>query len=163
VFLDSVGICLRAGLDVRAAIVGDGVFRPRMEARSRALGLQNQVRFTGQLSTVAEVRQQLDEADLFVLPSKTEGLPRAMLEAMARALPCIGTAVGIGVAARRRSGYTGDARQLEKILDTAVDPRFPGCRNAASKRSRRTDTHQPAPQHTAKLAAEYRRMGGNCG
>ena len=37
---------------------------------------------------------QLERADLFVLPSHQEGLPRAMVEAMARALPCIGSTVG---------------------------------------------------------------------
>jgi glycosyltransferase involved in cell wall biosynthesis len=36
----------------------------------------------------------LDKADVFVLPSYQEGLPRAMIEAMARALPCIGSTVG---------------------------------------------------------------------
>ena len=125
VFLESIGICLRAGLDLRAAIVGDGVFRPKMEALSRNLELQNHVRFTGQLSMVADVRHQLDAADLFVLPSKTEGLPRAMLEAMARAVPCIGTTVG-GIPELLPPADlvpTGDARQLaQKILEAAADP-----------------------------------------
>jgi glycosyltransferase involved in cell wall biosynthesis len=40
------------------------------------------------------VRSILDGADLFILPSFQEGLPRAMVEAMARALPCIGSSVG---------------------------------------------------------------------
>jgi len=94
VLIDSVGICLQAGLDIHAVIVGDGTYRAKMEARCRARGLQDKVKFTGQLSSAGEVRNQLDQADLFVLPSRTEGLPRAMLEAMARGLPCIGTTVG---------------------------------------------------------------------
>ena len=40
------------------------------------------------------VRKLLDASDVFVLPSRGEGLPRAMIEAMARALPCIGSDIG---------------------------------------------------------------------
>jgi glycosyltransferase involved in cell wall biosynthesis len=52
------------------------------------------IRFPGQVTAGEPIRRILDAADLFVLPSRTEGLPRALIEAMARALPCIGSAVG---------------------------------------------------------------------
>jgi glycosyltransferase involved in cell wall biosynthesis len=42
----------------------------------------------------AAVIAHLDSADVFVLPSRTEGLPRALVEAMARALPAVATDVG---------------------------------------------------------------------
>jgi glycosyltransferase involved in cell wall biosynthesis len=52
------------------------------------------VRFLGWLPGGPAVRSELDAADLFALPSRQEGLPRAMVEAMARALPCVGSTVG---------------------------------------------------------------------
>jgi len=92
--LDAVARCSQAGLDLELTIVGDGRLRGSLERRARRLGLGGRVRFAGQLPSGAAVRRELDRADLFVLPSRQEGMPRALIEAMARALPCVATAVG---------------------------------------------------------------------
>jgi len=94
VLIDATEICVRDGFDVRLVLVGDGQYRRELEARAARLRRREHVRFLGQLPPGDAVRAQLDEADLFVLPSRQEGLPRAMVEAMARALPCIGSKVG---------------------------------------------------------------------
>lgn len=94
VLIDAVAQCVRDGLRLKLVIVGDGKFRAHLQARASGLGLNDRVHFAGQVSAGQAVRDYLDQADLFVLPSRTEGLPRAMIEAMARALPCIGSSVG---------------------------------------------------------------------
>lgn len=82
------------GLDVELTIVGDGRRRAQVEALARERGVAARIRFAGLLPAGAAVRRELDRADLFVLPSRSEGMPRALLEAMARGLPCVATAVG---------------------------------------------------------------------
>jgi glycosyltransferase involved in cell wall biosynthesis len=94
ILIDAVGGCIQEGWDLRLVLVGDGKHRLELESRAAALGLDARVRFAGQLPAGAAVREELDKADLFVLPSRQEGLPRAMVEAMARGLPCIGSTVG---------------------------------------------------------------------
>jgi glycosyltransferase involved in cell wall biosynthesis len=94
VLIDAVAACVQEGLDLQLVVVGDGKHRQELEAQAMALGLDGRVRFLGQLPAGDAVRTQLDQANLFVLPSYQEGLPRAMIEAMARGLPCIGSTVG---------------------------------------------------------------------
>jgi glycosyltransferase involved in cell wall biosynthesis len=94
VLIDAVATCVRQGLDLRLVFVGDGQYRPMLQQRAVALGIGERVCFRGQLTGSAAVRTELDQADLFVLASRQEGLPKAMVEAMARALPCIGSTVG---------------------------------------------------------------------
>jgi glycosyltransferase involved in cell wall biosynthesis len=94
VLIESVARCVRAGFDVTAAIVGDGKYRLQLMAQAERMSVSSRIRFLGHVPAGEQVRSILDGADLFVLPSRTEGLPRAMIEAMARALPCIGSAVG---------------------------------------------------------------------
>jgi glycosyltransferase involved in cell wall biosynthesis len=94
VLIRSVADCRQSGLGASLEILGDGRLRANLERLTANLGLERWVSFRGQIPHGDGVRKFLDSADIFVLPSRCEGLPRAMLEAMARALPCIGSDVG---------------------------------------------------------------------
>ena len=72
-------------------IVGDGSERDRLEKRVMQLGLKDKVIFTGQRKDIIDI---LSILDIFVLPSITEGLPIALLEASALRLPVVATSVG---------------------------------------------------------------------
>jgi glycosyltransferase involved in cell wall biosynthesis len=93
VLIKAVSIICRQDCAVRLRIVGDGRHRPGLERLARRLQISSRVEFAGELPHAA-LKSELDAVTLFVLPSRTEGLPRALVEAMARALPCIGTSVG---------------------------------------------------------------------
>jgi glycosyltransferase involved in cell wall biosynthesis len=94
VLLKAVAACVKEGLDLQLLLIGDGKHRPELEKLAKNLYLGERVHFLGQLPAGDAVRTQLDKSDLFILPSYQEGLPRAMIEAMARGLPCIGSNVG---------------------------------------------------------------------
>ncbi len=93
VLIDALATCC-GSVNAQLIIVGSGQYQRKLEQRGRARGVADRIRFRGQLTTPLEVRAELDSSDLFVLPSRQEGLPRAVIEAMARALPCIGSDVG---------------------------------------------------------------------
>ncbi|HIY23142.1 MAG TPA: glycosyltransferase [Candidatus Brachybacterium merdigallinarum] len=81
------------GHSVEVVLVGDGAFQSDLRALADRLGMENRVRFTGALPFAA-VMSELRAADVYVQASHTEGLPRALVEAMSQALPVIGTDVG---------------------------------------------------------------------
>jgi glycosyltransferase involved in cell wall biosynthesis len=94
VLIRAVAEGVQAGLNLKLRIAGDGKHRAAMERLSASLRLADRVHFLGQLPAGARVREELDSSDLFLLPSRSEGLPRALVEAMARSLPCIASNVG---------------------------------------------------------------------
>jgi L-malate glycosyltransferase len=80
-------------VEVNLKWIGDGVFKQSMIERARSLGVDDSVQFVGTVDRNS-IFHYLNSADIFVLPSRTEGLPRAVIEAMSIGLPVVGTNVG---------------------------------------------------------------------
>lgn len=74
--------------------LGSGRYIEDMKRLALKLVINDRVNFTGYISERKKMLSYYDEADIFVLVSRTEGLPRVIIEAMARGLPVIGTRVG---------------------------------------------------------------------
>lgn len=89
--LDALALCKRP--EWQLLVAGDGPYRPVMEERSRALGIQGQVRFVGKVSGVT-LKEFLQTIDLLCLPSHRENFPMVLLEAMSFARPVVATSVG---------------------------------------------------------------------
>jgi glycosyltransferase involved in cell wall biosynthesis len=77
--------------DLRFLIIGDGRLRKQLEEKSEELGIKEHVIFLGQRKDIPELLMAMD---MFVLPSIKEGLPMALLEAMAAKRPIIASRVG---------------------------------------------------------------------
>jgi len=108
---------------LRLLIAGDGPERPRLQLLARTLGLESTVEFTGRTDDVEGI---LGRLDVFVLPSLTEGIPLALLEAMAAGLPVVATAVG-GVPEVIVAGESGvlvpadNPFELQRALDGLIE------------------------------------------
>ncbi len=76
---------------LRLELIGDGTLRPRMEQFADDLGIREKVSFLG---SQENVYPYLQKADLFLLPSKYEGMPMTLIEAMGTGVPIVATAVG---------------------------------------------------------------------
>ncbi len=77
--------------NLRLSIVGGGPLQSVLRRLSHSLGIDETVFFAGMINNIEEY---LGHADLFVLPSRTEGLSNALLEAMSYGIPCIASRVG---------------------------------------------------------------------
>ncbi len=144
----------------RAVVGGDGDVAKAI-AQATALGIADRISFLGWVGE-AEVDDVLRSADIFVLPSRAENQPVAILEAMAHALPVVATRVG-AIPEQVVDGVTGllvdpgDAAQLERALAAlAIDPaRRARYGEAALARFER---HFSATACAERFAALYRRV-----
>ncbi|HOV76646.1 MAG TPA: glycosyltransferase [Sedimentisphaerales bacterium] len=107
---------LRECLDFRLVCVGDGPCRDRMTALADRVGRKGAVVLTGDV-TPEEVPVYLQASDFLILPSYSEGLPQAVIEAMSCGLAVVATRVG-GVPEAVIHGRTGllvEARNVEQL------------------------------------------------
>jgi glycosyltransferase involved in cell wall biosynthesis len=101
--LEAARIVLATAPDVRFVLLGDGPLRADLEAQAAALGISDKVIFAGFRPDVPDV---LAASDVFVLSSLWEGMPVALLEAMAAGCTAVATDVG-GVAQVLQNEVTG--------------------------------------------------------
>jgi len=93
-------------------IAGDGAMGDSLRNRVRELGLENSVTFHG---TVSEPGALLKACKIFVLPSRFEGTPNALLEAMAHRMACIVSDASPGPLRLVRNEVTGLVVPVERV------------------------------------------------
>jgi glycosyltransferase involved in cell wall biosynthesis len=91
VFLEACRALVHRGVAFSAVVAGDGPQRRQLEAQRDALGLRDQVHFVGTVSALEPLYSHLD---LLVIPSRSEGLPNVLLEALRADVPVVATRVG---------------------------------------------------------------------
>lgn len=125
---------------VHLLLLGEGPQRAELEAAVRSSGLSARVLLRGLVDNVAPY---LRASDVFVFPSVGEGMPNALLEAMATGLPCVASAIGgcRDVITDRQTGLLvppGDAPALQGALEEVL--RSPALREALGAAARKEAT-----------------------
>jgi glycosyltransferase involved in cell wall biosynthesis len=147
--------------DVHWVLVGDGELRGELEARSRRLGLERTVRFTGWQERVAGY---LALFDLFVLPSLGEHFGRVLLEAMAVEKAVVATDAG-GVPEIVLDGETGilvppaDPAAMAAAVLSLIQDR-PRARRLGEAGRRRVASHFSLARHVEGVQTLYRSLIG---
>ena len=144
VFLDAVTYLAGRFPEATFPIVGDGALRDDLEERARELGLTERVPFAGFRD---DCRALLERLDLLVVPSRSEGTPLTIVEAMLAGVPIVASAVG-GIPEQIADGETGllvppdDAAALASAVTRALEePRLAERLAAAASAHARVEFH----------------------
>lgn len=125
ILFDSMAQLKEQGYEVELTLLGDGEDRGFLEKLARTMAIEDRVRFGGFVDQTT-IAKTLRDSDMFVLPSFAEGIPVALMEAMAIGIPVIATYVG-GVTELVIDGETGqvvspsDAAGLARAIARYVD------------------------------------------
>ena len=101
--IEAFGMLIRAGIDARLVILGEGNERKNLEDLVLKLGLRGRVKMPGYCE---DAKRFLHHFDTYAISSLTEGLPLSLLQAMEARLPIVATAVG-GIPRTLQDGQAG--------------------------------------------------------
>lgn len=158
--VEAVALLRDEGIDLQVAIAGEGPLREELEAAVKALGLAGSVHLLGHVGSISTL---LESTRLFIMPSRYEGHPMAVLEAMVAGLPIVATRVG-GLSDIVRHGETGVLVEpdsphslAQAIAYTLADE---GTARALGCNGRRwVEQNGSVPRHLQSLSAIIRQLG----
>jgi glycosyltransferase involved in cell wall biosynthesis len=130
-------------------LIGDGPARAALEAKARALGVDEKIHWLGYIADRAAYMDPLAACDLFVFPSPAEGFPKVILDAMAVGLPVVARISG-ELGGLAGAGLIADAGAGSVELAGAIS-RIGGASDAASRQ--RTAGTAFATAHTRPVEA----------
>ncbi|WP_029322704.1 glycosyltransferase family 4 protein [Butyrivibrio sp. AE3004] len=92
--IDIIAGLNKRGINSTVKFIGDGCWVDKYVEYAKKMGVANKVDFVGRVSGKDKIAKLLHEADVFLLPTHGEGLPRVLLEAMAAGTVCVATKIG---------------------------------------------------------------------
>ena len=166
--LTAAALARDAGTAIDVTLVGDGPEREALGLLASELGIAEQVHFAGFVGTRPQLVEALDQGDVFVLPSRSEGLPHSIVEAMARGLPAVATAIGgLPELLGEGSGIILPPQDPQALADVLIDlsrdrARLDELSARSVERVRRFEPEEQARELCDKLAAAYPALGSMC-
>lgn len=161
-FLDVFQRVAATHKDAVALVAGDGELRAELEAQAARLGIAGQVRFIGWRRDLATI---YGATDVFLLTSRNEGTPVALIEAMASGVPGVSTDVGgvkdvIDTATAGRLAPFGDVAALANAVGELLANEATR-RSAGAEARQRVVTRFGVDRLVAEIAALYRDLPGD--
>jgi len=166
--IDAAAMIVPQHPDLHFLLIGDGKLRAELQVQVESLNLHSNIHFLGNRSDVAEL---LISSDFFILPSICEGMPMALLEAMAAGKPIIATTVS-GVEQVMIPNETGlivppgDTLKLaDAILELISDPARAQAMGLAARQrvAKEFSAQKQADDHLALYRQLIQRSSGHVG
>lgn len=143
--IEALSELVKRGYECELLLVGRGKLHDALKDQARKLGVLNLIEFKDGFSEKHELWAILDKTDVLVHPSRSEGLPRVVIEAMARSRPVVAARVGgipelLPAEHLMEPGNAADlARHLIRMMDSPFDAAEASARNYQTAQRYRYD------------------------